>query len=140
MHGELRGCIGYMESPLPLADVIADVAVKAAFEDPRFPPLTSGELDDVDLEISVISPMKPIRIKDEITIGTHGVMLERGNHRGVLLPQVAVEYGWTVEEFLAALSRKAGLHKFAWREPDTRLSVFSAEIIEEDEVRSGGQP
>jgi AmmeMemoRadiSam system protein A len=136
INGELRGCIGYMESPHPLADVVADVAVKAACEDPRFPPVTAAELDGIDLEISVLSPMRPIHDINEITIGTHGVMIELGPNRGVLLPQVAVEYGWTVEQFLSALSRKAGLHKFGWMEPDARLSIFSAEVVDEEDARS----
>ena len=134
IEGELRGCIGYMESVLPLAEVVAEVAVKAALDDPRFPPLTLRELDQATLEISILSPLRRIRSKEEVVVGTHGLMLESGFGKGVLLPQVATEYGWSAEEFLEAVSRKSGLHRLAWREPDARISVFTAEVIDEEEV------
>jgi AmmeMemoRadiSam system protein A len=131
---ELRGCIGYMESLLPLAEVVAEVATKAALDDPRFPPLTLSELDRANLEISVLSPLHRIYSKDDIRVGTHGLMLELGFSKGVLLPQVATEYGWNAEQFLEAVCRKSGLHGQAWREPDTKISAFSAEVIDEEEV------
>ena len=134
IDGDLRGCIGYMEPVLPLAEVVAEVAMKAALDDPRFPPLTTHELERADLEISILSPLRHIRGKEEVVVGTHGLMLEMGFGKGVLLPQVAVEYGWDAEEFLEAVSRKSGLHKLAWKEPDARISVFTAEVIDEKEV------
>ena len=137
LGGDLRGCIGYMEPLLPLAEVVAEVAMKAALDDPRFPPLTMHELDRSNLEISILSPLQRIRGKEEVVVGTHGLMLEVGFGKGVLLPQVATEYGWNAEEFLEAVSRKSGLHKLAWREPDARISVFTAEVIDEEEVLRG---
>ena len=137
IDGDLRGCIGYMESLLPLAEVVAEVAVKAALDDPRFPPLTVQELDQATLEISILSPLHRIHRKEEVIVGTHGVMLEMGFGKGVLLPQVATEYGWNAEEFLEAVSRKSGLHRLAWREPDAKISVFTAEVIDEEEVLRG---
>lgn len=134
INRELRGCIGYMESLLPLAEVVAEVAVKAALDDPRFPPMQTSELEHATLEISVLSPMRRISNKDEIRVGEHGLMLEHGFGKGVLLPQVATEYGWNAEEFLEAVCRKSGLHKWAWKDPGARISVFSAEVIDEEEV------
>jgi AmmeMemoRadiSam system protein A len=133
INRELRGCIGYMESLLPLAEVVAEVAVKAALDDPRFPPLTLSELDRASLEISVLSPLQRVCSKNEIQVGTHGLMLELGLSKGVLLPQVATEYGWNAEEFLEAVCRKSGLHRSAWSEPEARMSVFSAEVMNERE-------
>ena len=132
--GELRGCIGYMESLLPLASAVAEVAVKAAFDDPRFPPLSLPELEHTSLEISVLSPVRRVSSKDEVRVGEHGVVLEHGFNKGVLLPQVAVEYGWTVEEFLDAICRKCGLKSSAWLDPEAKISVFTAEVFEEDEI------
>ncbi|MEK9136798.1 MAG: AmmeMemoRadiSam system protein A [Bacteroidota bacterium] len=131
---ELRGCIGYMESFLPVAEVVAEVAVKAALEDPRFPPLTLPELDQATLEISILSPLRQIRSKHEVEPGVHGLMLELGFAKGVLLPQVATEYGWNAEEFLEAVSKKAGLPRLAWKDPEAKISVFSAEVIDEEEI------
>lgn len=131
IEGDLRGCIGYIESPIPLRDVVRDVAIKAAFEDPRFEPLTPEELQAVSLEISVLSPLKEIRGKDEVRVGEHGLVMERGVRRGLLLPQVAVEYAWEAEEFLDNTARKAGLPATAWRDPGTRVFVFNAEVISE---------
>jgi AmmeMemoRadiSam system protein A len=130
--GELRGCIGYMESLLPIAEVVAEVAMKAAVDDPRFPPLTLAELEKTSVEISIISPPHLIQNKDEVIIGSHGLMLELGFNKGVLLPQVAVEYGWSVEEFLGAVCRKAGLPLFAWRDPAAAISVFTADVFDEE--------
>jgi len=129
----LRGCIGYIESSDPLSSVIDEVAEKAAFEDPRFPPLTPDEFRRVHIEISVLSPMKRIKSIEEIVVGTHGLLLEHGWHRGLLLPQVATEYGWGREEFLDNVARKAGLPSGAWRDEMTKLYVFSAVVFEESE-------
>jgi AmmeMemoRadiSam system protein A len=134
IDGELHGCIGYMESLLPLAGVVAEVAVKAALDDPRFPPLQTSELEKATLEISVLSPMRRISTKEEIRIGEHGLMLEHGFGKGVLLPQVATEYGWNAEEFLEAVCRKSGLHRWVWKDPAAKISVFSAEVFDEEEV------
>lgn len=132
-RGELRGCIGYIESPLPLARVVAEVAAKAATEDPRFPPMSQSELASAKLEVSILTPLRRITDIAEITVGTHGLLLELGRHRGLLLPQVATEYGWDRETFLASTARKAGLPGAAWKDPDASIYIFSADIVSEEE-------
>jgi AmmeMemoRadiSam system protein A len=134
--GELRGCIGYIESEEPLSKIVSEVAVKAALEDPRFPPLTPAEYPRISVEISVLSPPKKISAVDEIEVGRHGLLLQHEWHRGLLLPQVAAEYGWTREEFLENVARKAGLPRTAWRDTATELYVFTAEIINEEQLSS----
>lgn len=129
--GDLRGCIGYVEAILPLAETIADVAAKAAAEDPRFLPVSRDELPRIEIEISVISPMNPIRNVDEIEIGKHGLMLVFGNKRGLLLPQVPIELSWDKETFLEQTSRKAGLPKDTWQHSSAKLFTFTAEIFSE---------
>ena len=109
------------------------MAVAAASQDPRFTPLTAAELKDIDLEISVLS--QPRRVKDasEIQLGKHGVIVSAGGHQGVFLPQVADETGWSKEEFLSQLcSQKAGLPPDAWKDPDTALYVFTADVFAEN--------
>lgn len=131
---DLRGCIGYIESTMPVGDVVSEVAVKAATEDPRFMPMTQGELAHATLEVSILSPLKQIARVDEIEVGRHGLLLELGRHRGLLLPQVATEYGWDREKFLEYTARKAGLPAEAWKDPEAKIYAFSAEIIHEDAV------
>ena len=133
LNNDLRGCIGYIESSDPLGNVIDEVAEKAAFEDPRFPPLTPPEFENIHIEISVLSPMRRVKSIEEITVGTHGLLLEVGWRRGLLLPQVATEYGWDREEFLDNTARKAGLARSAWRAENARLFVFSADVFEDQE-------
>jgi AmmeMemoRadiSam system protein A len=130
---ELRGCIGYIESSDPLSSVIDEVAEKAAFDDPRFPPLTPGEYPKIHVEISVLSPMKQIASIEEIVVGTHGLLIQHGWHRGLLLPQVPGEFGWDREEFLDNVARKAGLPRKAWQDEKTKLFIFSATVFEEQE-------
>jgi AmmeMemoRadiSam system protein A len=130
---QLRGCIGYIESDKPLKSVIAEVAAKAAFEDPRFPPLSLQEFREATLEVSILSPLHKVASIEEIVVGTHGILLELGRHRGLLLPQVATEYGWDRKEFLENTARKAGLPRDAWSDPQAALFVFAAEIVAEGE-------
>jgi len=127
---DLRGCIGYIEPLRPLGEVVSEVAVKAATEDPRFSPLTLFELDRTTIEISVLSPLHEISSVEEIEVGTHGLVLELGGMRGLLLPQVATEYHWKREMFLEAVSRKAGLPPDAWQNPEVRMYVFTAEVVQ----------
>ena len=134
INRQLRGCIGCLDTARPLAEVVAEVAPKAAFEDPRFPPLSGFELEQASIEISVLSPLKKIQIIDEIVVGIHGLVIELGPNRGLLLPQVAREHAWDRESFLAAVSRKAGLAPLAWQNSGTKLYVFTAEVFEEVEV------
>ncbi len=130
--GQLRGCIGNMAGHGPLYQTVADMAIEAATGDPRFPALRADEIVKVDLEISVLSPMKKVQSHAEITIPGHGVMIRKGYRSGVYLPQVATETGWGKEEFLTSLcAHKAGLGPNAWKDKDTELYVFSAEVFQE---------
>lgn len=126
----LRGCIGRMVADTPLYKAVRDMAMAAAFEDPRFPPLGKPELDAIDLEISVLSPMEPCR-PDEIVTGIHGAYLAKGYRSGVFLPQVATEQGWNRDSFLEHLCYKAGLSSGAYLDPDARLMRFTAVIFSE---------
>lgn len=130
-HGKLRGCIGYLEACKPLLASVQEMAAAAAFGDPRFPQLREDELADLDLEISVLSPMHRIKNIDEIQVGRDGIYLERGGNRGLLLPQVATEYGWDRLTFLKQTCCKASLPENAWEDPATRISIFSAKILHE---------
>ena len=128
---ELRGCIGNFQSSLPLFKEVAEMAVAAAFKDPRFYPLEADELKDINIEISVLSPLRKIESIDEIEVGKHGLYLERDFFRGVLLPQVAVEHHWNKETFLQQTCLKAGLPAQAWQDGDTDIYIFSAQIFSE---------
>jgi len=132
----LRGCIGVLEPILPLYQEVVHTAPKAAFEDPRFPPLTADELDAVTIELSILGPLTRVASPEQITIGRHGVQLVRGTFRSVFLPQVAIEQGWDRERLLAQLSMKAGLDPLAWRSAD--LSVFCSESFGDDDQLPGG--
>ncbi len=132
--GELRGCIGNMIGHGPLYQTVADMAIEAATGDPRFPTLSAREIDKIDLEISVLTPLKKVSGPDEIKIPGHGVVVRRGFKSGVYLPQVATETGWNKEEFLTSLcGQKAGLSPDAWKDPATEMYVFSAEVFGEKE-------
>ena len=135
-HGDLRGCIGHIQANEPLGIVVPRCAVSACSSDPRFPPITSAELDDMEIEISLLGPFEPIASAAEIEIGRHGLFVEQGRHRGLLLPQVATEWRWDVEAFLAQTCRKAGLPRDAWKN-GAALFRFEAEVFAEPR-RSGG--
>ncbi len=127
-EGMLRGCIGRMVADTPLEKIVRDMAMAAAFEDPRFPPLGKGELGSIDLEISVLSPMEPCRPEDLVT-GIHGAYLSKGYRSGVFLPQVATEQGWNRDTFLEHLCYKAGLPGGAYLDPDAKLLCFTAVVL-----------
>lgn len=129
-HGQLRGCIGTLECRRSLAEEIARAAVSAAREDPRFEPVKASELDDLDIEVSVLGPLEEIdpRDPDAIVIGRHGLVVEQGRRRGLLLPQVAPEWGWDRGEFLAHTCAKAGLPADAWKNGAT-VYRFDAEVF-----------
>jgi len=132
---ELRGCIGNLIGKNPLYLTIRDMAIEAAISDPRFSPLTLDELKDVVIEISVLSPMRKIDNPDNIRLGIDGVLVRKGFRSGVFLPQVATETGWSKEEFLSNLcSHKAGLAPDAWKDKDTEILVFTAEIFSEKDL------
>ncbi|MBI4652001.1 AmmeMemoRadiSam system protein B [Candidatus Desantisbacteria bacterium] len=128
----LRGCIGTFVSDKPLYNTIVEMAVSSAAKDPRFPSLAKEELKDISIEISVLSELKRIKNVDEIKVGTHGIYIIRGYYRGVLLPQVATEYGWDRDTFLQQTCYKAGLPADAWRDTKTEIYIFSAQVFNED--------
>jgi uncharacterized protein len=124
----LRGCIGRMVADTPLEKTVRDMAMAAAFEDPRFPPLGKNEPGSIDLEISVLSPMEPCRPED-IVPGVHGAYLSKGYRSGVFLPQVATEQGWDRETFLEHLCYKASLPSGAYLDPDAKVMRFTAVVF-----------
>jgi AmmeMemoRadiSam system protein B/AmmeMemoRadiSam system protein A len=127
--GTLRGCIGHIRGTKPLYQTVEEMAASAAFEDPRFQPVTKGELKDLAIEISVLTPFKQITDVNEIEVGKHGIYIEKGFYAGLLLPQVATEYGWDRNTFLEHTCLKAGLPPNAWKEKDTKIYIFSADIF-----------
>jgi len=127
--GALRGCIGMIEARGALHETIKDMAVQAAFSDPRFCALEPSELDEIEIEISVLTPMERITDPDQIEIGKHGLYIRKGYHSGLLLPQVATENGWDREQFLEWVCRKAGLQPNAWNKSDVELYIFSADVF-----------
>jgi len=127
--GSLRGCIGHIKGVKPLYKSVEEMAAAAAFQDPRFPPVTKKELKDLDIEISVLTPFEQITDVNEIEVGKHGLYMEKGFHSGLLLPQVATEYNWDRDTFLEHTCRKAGLPPDAWKEKDTKIYIFSADIF-----------
>jgi uncharacterized protein len=127
LHGKLRGCIGYVVPTHSLYRTVAETAEAAAFDDPRFAPVTEEEAPLLKIEISVLSRLQPIRPED-VVIGVHGLLVTKGGRRGLLLPQVPVEWGWDRETFLTQTCLKAGLPPDTWRQ-DTDLQAFTAEIF-----------
>lgn len=138
--GDLRGCIGYPEPFFPLLKSVVKAAEGSA-EDPRFPPLRPEELTKILVEVSLLTPPQPIEVKKpkelpkHISVGEDGLIVAQGPYRGLLLPQVAVEWGWDAAEFLSEACMKAGLLADAWFEPTTRVKKFQAEIFTEVEPR-----
>jgi AmmeMemoRadiSam system protein A len=128
-NGALRGCIGMVMAVKPLDETVCEMARAAALEDSRFAPVTEAELPSVQVEISVLSPMVEIAA-DEVVVGRHGLMVSYGKHRGLLLPQVAPEWGWDRETFLAQTCRKAGLAPDSWKK-GAKLEAFTAEVFGE---------
>ena len=129
IHGELRGCIGYVDAIKPLVQTVQEVAAKAALEDARFPAVREEEFPEISIEVSVISPMTRIHDLSEIEIGTHGVLVDCGDRRGLLLPQVAMEYGWDPETFVTQAARKAGV--VLAEAKDVKIFTFTAEVFHE---------
>ena len=132
-RGNLRGCIGRMIPDRPLAELVGAMALQSAFEDPRFPPVTARELADLEVEISVLTPMKQVAGPNDIVVGRDGVLLQQKGRSAVFLPQVAPEQGWGRDEMLDNLSCKAGLPAKAWREPGACFLTFQAIVFHEGE-------
>lgn len=128
--GSLRGCVGLLAADRPLYRTVAEIARSAAFGDSRFPALDPDEFDGVEIDISVLGPLRRVADPAEVEVGRHGLYVVRGAHRGVLLPQVATEQGWNRERFLDETCRKAGLPRDAWR-TGAELYVFEAQVFAE---------
>jgi AmmeMemoRadiSam system protein A len=130
VNGELRGCIGYPGSAKRLDEVVGHCAVAAATEDPRFPPMTSAELADLEVEISVLTPIRKVQDVLDIEVGRDGLVIEDGFRKGLLLPQVAIEHQWNRDTFLSHTCLKAGLRPDAWR-TGAKISRFQADVFSE---------
>jgi AmmeMemoRadiSam system protein A len=129
--GRLRGCVGHIEASAPLYQTVRECAVAAAFRDPRFEPVTPPELPDLRIEISVLSALTEVRPED-VKVGRHGLLISRGFHRGLLLPQVATQWQWDRDQFLEETCVKAGLPPDAWRHGAT-IQAFTAQVFGEPE-------
>jgi AmmeMemoRadiSam system protein A len=128
----LRGCIGSIVAREPFYLGVRDMVIAASTQDPRFPPVIEAELDDIDIEISVLSPLEKIDNPDKIILGKHGVLVKKGFRSGVFLPQVADETGWSKNEFMSNLCvYKAGLESTCWKTGNCDIFVFSAEVFSE---------
>jgi AmmeMemoRadiSam system protein A len=128
----LRGCIGRMTANLPLIETVRLMAREAAFGDPRFPPLKKDELSRTHIEISALSPMTPCSDPQKVKVGVHGLYLRRGGRSGVLLPQVPVEQGWNLDQYLDYICTKAGLPAGSYEAPDAELLTFTAIVFGEE--------
>lgn len=130
-QGRLRGCIGYIEGIKPLYQTVIDLAIAAATQDPRFRPVTEHEIEHLELEISVMTPLRKVASPDEVEVGAHGIFMKRGFRSGLLLPQVATEHHWDRKTFLEQTCLKAGLSPQDWNDPKTEIFVFSAHVFHE---------
>jgi len=129
--GNLRGCIGNITAATPLWMTVMNMAVEASTGDPRFPPITPGELEDIDIEISALSPLWKIKDIKEIEVGKHGIIIKKGFNQGLLLPQVATENGFDRISFLEHTCLKAGLARNCYRDGDCEIHIFSATVFGE---------
>lgn len=136
IHGQLRGCLGHFLSDMPLYQTVSEIAASSATDDPRFESnrITLSEFNELEIEISVLSPLIRISNPLDFELGKHGIYIKKGFCVGCFLPQVATETGWSKEEFLSyCCSHKAGLPANAWRQKDVEIYIFTTEIIEEKE-------
>jgi len=127
-NGKLRGCVGRTSFDNPLAEIVVQCAIGAAFQDQRFRPLGHEDMDGLQIEISVLSELLPLS-PGEIEVGVHGILVIRNANRGLLLPQVAMERNWSAERFLEEACRKAELALDSWRDPETKLFAFAADVF-----------
>jgi AmmeMemoRadiSam system protein A len=128
---DLRGCIGQLSPDAELYEVVQHCVISAALEDTRFMPVTKAELAELNIEISVLTPFRRIQQIEDIEVGKHGLYIAQGYYRGLLLPQVAVQYGWDRITFLRQTCRKSGLPESAWQDPRTAVHTFEAEVFSE---------
>lgn len=133
---QLRGCIGYVDDSRPLPEALAETAIAAASRDPRFVPLTREELEQVNIEISILSPLHLAAAPAEIIPGRHGVMIKLGGHSGLLLPQVARRRHWDAEFFLEQVCQKADLPAAAWKDPKAAIYIFTADVFSENQFHA----
>ncbi len=131
-NGDLRGCIGYIKAYKTIRETIHDMAIATAFKDPRFAPLQREELPYINIEISLLSPLKEIKSIEEIVVGKHGLYVENGFYSGLLLPQVATEWGWDKITFLNEVCHKAMMPSNCWKSKGTKIHIFTAEIFSEE--------
>jgi len=135
---QLRGCIGFPEPVMPLTDALKDAALSACSRDPRFPPVTQDELKKIRVEVSLLTPPEEVKVKKPreyiscVKVGEDGLIMQRGHARGLLLPQVPVEWHWDAEEFLCQCCLKAGLMPDSWLQDGTKVFKFQAEVFSED--------
>jgi AmmeMemoRadiSam system protein A len=132
--GNLRGCIGYVEPIKPLWEAVSDLAIEASAHDPRFPPVRPREIEELDIEISVLEPLERIKGPDDIEIGTHGLLIRSAGRSGLLLPQVAAEFAWNPSRFLEQTCWKAGLPLDEWRSRSAEIYRFGAEVFGEKKM------
>ncbi len=138
---QLRGCVGQTKAVYPLNEAITSAAYSAAFEDPRFRPVEEKELDEINIEISILSPLQKIDNTDKIKLGTHGVYVIQGHRAGIFLPEVVTRTGWSKEEFLSHLCRdKAGLSPEAWKDPSSELYIFTVTVFSDEGIRKKMNP
>jgi AmmeMemoRadiSam system protein A len=133
-RGRLRGCVGQLPSRDPLIEVVAHCAKAAALEDPRFKPVRTEEVAEIEIELSILSPLQDTTL-EKIETGKHGLVVSRGWQRGVLLPQVATEFKWQATRFLEETCVKAGLEREAWQDAHTRIQAFTAEVFSESALK-----
>ncbi len=133
-NGELRGCIGYVEPRFPVYATVSETAAKSAMCDPRFESVVVDELKDITVEISVLSPLERIKDVSEVMAGKHGVVIEKGFYKGLLLPQVATENNWDRDEFLSYTCLKAGLGKDCYKQQGVHIYIFTAEVFSEKDI------
>jgi AmmeMemoRadiSam system protein A len=133
-NGNLRGCIGNIISERPLWETVQNMAIESALRDPRFPPVSPPELDGINIEISALSPLKKIKNIQEIEVGKHGIFIKKGFYQGLLLPQVASEYGWNKNQFLEQTCYKAGLPSGCYKQDDCEIFIFSALVFGEKDL------
>ena len=132
----LRGCIGYIISDIPLHETIKDAATQAAIGDPRFPKLTENEFSKIEIEVSILSEPFPMESYDDIIVGKHGLILTESGHRGLLLPQVPIEHGMNKEQYLSALCEKTGFYSNFWKEKILNIEMFTADVFSEMEFEN----
>jgi len=138
-RGRLRGCVGQLPSKDPLIEVVVHCAKAAALEDPRFKPVRAEEVAEIEIELSILSPLQDTTL-EKIEAGKHGLVVSRGWQRGVLLPQVATEFKWRAARFLEETCVKAGLEREAWQDPHTRIQAFTAEVFSESALQHNQKP